>query len=133
MFINKKLFFRRAIAFTLDLYISTLPMLFISLLFKNFPTSYPKLYLVLYSFSFAILLVLRDVIFGSCSLGKKICGLIVIDSGTPALASSEKLIFRGLFCFIYVIEGIVFLLRGSSLSERATGTFVVFKKDYPYL
>lgn len=133
MFVNKKLFFRRAFAFVLDLYISMLPMLFISLLFKNFSTSYPKLHSALHFFSLAIFLVLRDVIFGSSSLGKKICGLIVIDSSKPVLASSEKLIIRGLFCVIYVIEGIVFLLRGSSLSERATGTSVVFKKDYPYL
>ena len=133
MLVDRKLFFRRALAFVLDLYISMLPMLIVSLLFENFSTAYPKLHSAIFYFLAIVLMVLRDVIFGGCSLGKKICGLIVIDAKKSALATTEKLIFRGLFCIVYILEGIVFLLRGSSLSERITGTYVVFKKDHPRL
>ena len=133
MFINRNLFFRRAFAFILDIYISMLPTLFISLLFKNFSTSHPKLYSAVFYFLTVIFMVLRDVLFGHCSLGKRICGLIVINNSPPSFASTEKLIIRGLFCFIYIIEGILLLLQGSSLSERITGTSVVLKKDHPLL
>lgn len=54
----------------------------------------------------------KDCVFGRRSLGKLICGLIIINSDTQNKASYGSLILRNITYCIVQIEGIIVLLNG---------------------
>lgn len=78
---------------------------------------------------FPILLILRDLIMGGRSLGKRITGLIVLDKNTGDVAKPIKLFVRNLFLFLVQIDAVILLASGSSIGDRIANTVVVLKKD----
>ncbi len=73
--------------------------------------------------------VLRDLIFGGRSLGKRIFGLIVLDKQTAEKAKIHQRIIRGLFLFILQFDLIVMLIRGESIGDTVARTVIISKKD----
>ena len=76
---------------------------------------------------YPVCFILRDLIFGGRSLGKRILGLVVLDRQTGAPAKAPKCGLRNLFLFIVHIDTIVMLVSGTTLGDRAAKTVVVRK------
>lgn len=72
--------------------------------------------------------ILRDLIFGGRSLGKRIMGLMVLDRQTGMKASTGKCALRNIFLFIVHIDAIIMLASGTTLGDRAAHTIVVHQK-----
>lgn len=81
---------------------------------------------------YPVLFILRDVIFGRRSLGKRLLGLIVIDRQTGEVAKPSKRIFRNLFLPLMQIDVFVMLFSGSSVGDRVAGAAVITVKDLYY-
>lgn len=79
--------------------------------------------------SYPVCFVLRDLIFGGRSLGKRIMGLTVLDKQTGEVPKKRALFLRNIFIFIIQIEGMIMLITGLTLGDRAAHTVVVRKKD----
>ena len=79
--------------------------------------------------SVPVCFVLRDLIFGGRSLGKRILGLTVLDKKTGEAPKKSALFVRNLFFFLYQIDGVIMLVTGLTLGDRAAGTVVIRKKD----
>ena len=77
---------------------------------------------------YPVCFVLRDLIWGGRSLGKRITGLVVLDKNTAAKPKKWQLIVRNIFLFILHVDSIVMLVRGQSLGDSAAHTVVVAKK-----
>ena len=71
--------------------------------------------------------MLRDVIFGGRSVGKRIFGLHVIDLCSSAAATNDKKILRNLFFFLYLVDVFVLLATGQTIGDRIAGTLVVME------
>lgn len=67
----------------------------------------------------------RDYLFGGRSPGKRLVGLSVVDRSTGLPATGKQLLIKNLFTWLVSIDGLVLLLSGKSLAERATDTAVV--------
>jgi len=77
---------------------------------------------------FFLYCLLKDCLFGRRSLGKLICGLIILNSETGEKASYSSLILRNITYVIASIEGIVVLLNnGKRLGDSFAKTQVVRK------
>ncbi len=87
------------------------------------------LLLMLLMLSYPICFVLRDLIFGGRSLGKRIMGLTILDKKTGATPKKTTLFIRNIFLFIVHIETVIMLVTGLTLGDRAAHTVVVRKKD----
>lgn len=85
-------------------------------------------FVLLVSLTPLICFVLRDLIFGGRSLGKRIFGLIVLDKQTEAPAKLAKCAIRNIFYFLLPIDIIVLLISGTTIGDRVAHTVVV-KKD----
>lgn len=79
--------------------------------------------------SYPVCFVLRDLIFGGRSLGKRIMGLTVLDKQTGEMPKKSALFVRNIFIFIIQIEIVIMLITGLTLGDRAAHTVVVRKKD----
>ena len=77
---------------------------------------------------YPICFVLRDLIFGGRSLGKRIMGLIVLDRQTGTQAKAGKCALRNLFLFALQIDVLFMLVSGTTLGDRAAHTVVVRKQ-----
>ena len=86
----------------------------------------PILILIL---SFPVWIVLRDLIFGGRSLGKRIMGLSVLDMQSGETPKKSSLIVRNIFLFIFNIDALIMLITGLTLGDRAAHTVVVRKKE----
>lgn len=73
--------------------------------------------------------MLKDLLFGGRSLGKRIMGLTVLDKTTGATPKKTVLFLRNIFLIIIQVEAIVMLITGLTLGDRAAHTVVVRKKD----
>lgn len=82
--------------------------------------------------AYPVLFVLRDVIFGRRSLGKRLLGLIVIDRQTGEVAKPSKRILRNLFLPLMQIDGFVMLFSGSSVGDRVVNAAVIPIKSLYY-
>ncbi len=92
--------------------------------------STPSLFLVLLlMLSYPVCFVLRDLIFGGRSLGKRIMGLMVLDKQTGDAPKKNALFIRNIFIFIIQVEAVIMLVTGLTLGDRAAHTVVVRKKD----
>lgn len=78
---------------------------------------------------YPVCFVLRDLIFGGRSLGKRIVGLAVLDRQTGLQAGAGRCALRNLFLFIVHIDVIFMLVSGSSIGDRAAHTVVVRKSS----
>lgn len=72
--------------------------------------------------------ILRDVLFGSRSIGKRITGLIVFDKQTGMPAKAGKRILRNLFLPIMQADVIVMFASGSTVGDRVARTVVLPRK-----
>lgn len=132
-----KLFIRRFLAFAIDWNIMF--GVTISLIFYG-PGSNPE-YLLFPSIKmlsspgfilglvwFFLYCLLKDCLFGKRSLGKLICGLVILNSETGEKASFSSLILRNVTFVLASIEGIVVLLNnGRRLGDSFAKTQVVRK------
>ena len=133
---NAGIKFRRFVAWIIDWNLSGLAIMFLvfvySLIFLNRIESANLLFAL---GMFAILLlypvmfILRDVIFGGRSVGKRIMGLIVLDKKTGQPASKMLKAVRGLSIFILTVDAIVLLICGRSVGDMIANTVVTRKKD----
>ena len=98
-----------------------------SILHADSQTIAPILMLVI--LLYPVCFVLRDLIFGGRSLGKRIMGLVVLDRQTGMQANAGKCAFRNLFLFIVHIDAIVMLASGTTIGDRAAHTVVVRKSS----
>ena len=89
------------------------------------------LILMLVTMMYPIFFVLRDLIFGGRSLGKRIMGLMVLDRQTGMQANVGKCALRNLFLFIVHIDAIFMLASGTTIGDRAAHTLVV-RKNFLY-
>lgn len=67
----------------------------------------------------------RDYLLGGRSIGKRLCGLSVVDSATGLPATGKQLILKGLCFMIVPFDAMLLLLTGRSAGERISGTAVV--------
>ena len=79
--------------------------------------------------SYPVCFVLRDLIFGGRSLGKRILGLTVLDKRTGQVPKKSSLLSRNIFLLIFHIDAVVMFITGLTLGDRAAHTVVVRKKD----
>lgn len=92
--------------------------------------STPSILLVLLlMLSYPVCFMLRDLIFGGRSLGKRILGLTVLDNQTGEAPKKNQLLLRNIFLFFIHIDTIIMLITGLTLGDRAAHTVVVRKKD----
>ena len=126
---------KRGIAFFIDWNLCLLPSLIVVLVLAHFLQNGADIgviagliMLVLMLASMACIAV-RDVIFGGTSIGKRIFGLVVVDEKTLKKASLTQSLFRGIFFFIYNIDGLILLVSGKSIGDMAFGTVVLSKKE----
>lgn len=80
--------------------------------------------------AYPICFMLRDLIFGGRSLGKRIVGLVVLDIQTGDKPKWWQLLLRNLFLIIFQVDLIIMLVRGRSIGDSAFHTVVVPKKSY---
>lgn len=77
--------------------------------------------------------VLRDWLLRGRSLGKRIFGLYVYDQETLQKACPKQLFLRNVFFFLYPVDGILLLITGRTVGDRAANTVVLTKdglEDY---
>ena len=87
------------------------------------------LLLMLLILSYPVCFMLKDLLFGGRSLGKRIMGLTVLDKTTGKVPKKTVLFLRNIFLIIAHVEAIVMLITGLTLGDRAAHTVVVRKKD----
>ena len=75
--------------------------------------------------SFPAGFILREVLFGGRSLGKRITKLKILDRVSGKPASAKQRIIRSLFFFIAQIDAFILLATGASLGDRVAHTVVV--------
>ena len=67
----------------------------------------------------------RDWLLGGRSIGKRLCGLSVVDAYTLGPATGAQLLRKGLAIMVLPFDGFMLLLTGRSIGERISGTAVV--------
>lgn len=75
------------------------------------------------SFVTLIFVLLRDVMCGGRSIGKRVTRLTIADSVTGTAPKFYKLVLRNLPFFIYFIDFFVLIINGQSLGDMMTNTF----------
>lgn len=90
------------------------------------------LILMLVILLYPVCFVLRDLIFGGRSLGKRIMGLVVLDRQTGMQATAGKCALRNLFLFIVHVDAVFMLASGATIGDRAAHTVVVRKSSLNY-
>ena len=93
--------------------------------------SQAELFLALFfMLSYPVCFMLRDLIFGGRSLGKRMLGLTVLSKQTGNAPKKSQLLLRNLFSvFLMHIEVIIMLVTGQTLGDLLAHTVVVLKKD----
>lgn len=80
--------------------------------------------------TYPICFILRDLIFGGRSLGKRMLGLTVIDRRTGGKTTCIQQIIRNIFSiFLMQIDVVVMFIRGESIGDTLAHTAVVLKKN----
>ena len=81
---------------------------------------------------YPICFILRDFIMNGRSLGKRITGLVIIDTITGEKAKVGQRIVRNVFLMIMQVDVIVMLVSGYSIGDKVAHTAVIPKKSlYP--
>lgn len=70
----------------------------------------------------------RDWLMGGRSIGKRLCGLSVVDRITNAPASGKQLLWKNLCFLILPFDAFILLLTGRSVGERISDTVVIPEK-----
>lgn len=129
---NKSNRMRRLLAFLIDLMLFYLPcVLSTAILQLSFLGSISILVILIAVISFFVTFILRDYLFRGRSIGKRIFKLKVVDADTRAEPTAKQLIFKNLFLFLYLFDGLFLIASGRSLGERATRTIVLHEQQLP--
>ena len=99
----------------------------------NVSSAASVLLFLLVALSFPVCFILRDIIFGGRSLGKRILGLTITDIKTGSAPKKTSLLLRNIFLFIVHIDFAVMLITGLTIGDRAAHTVVIRKKDLEFL
>ena len=76
--------------------------------------------------AYPLIFVLRDVIFGKRSLGKRIFGLVILDKKTAETAKASARVLKNILnLFISEIDAIVLLISGLTVGDRLANTVTV--------
>lgn len=118
----------RLLAFFLDM--SLLPVFAFAALAigELLPGDFVFFVLGIVVFSFLAVLYCRDWLLGGRSIGKRLCGLSVVDRATGGPAAGKQLLLKGLCYMVLPFDAFVLLLTGRSVGERISGTAVVRRK-----
>lgn len=104
--------------------------LYMAFLLKEDPSQAVMLILLFIILSYPVCFMLRDLIFGGRSLGKRIMKLMILNKQTGEAPKKRQLLLRNIFSpFIMEIDAIIMLATGLSIGDRAAHTVVVSKKD----
>ncbi len=129
--------FRRLLAFLIDwnivgftVMVTAIVLLILLRDYLSAGETWAGLILFGFTLTYPVFVILRDVIFGGRSIGKKIAGLVILDRQTGMLAKKGKRLVRNLFLPIYEVDAIVMLISGSTIGDRVGGTVVIPKKVY---
>lgn len=119
---------RRMTAFLVDLYGSvTLAFIVAFLGVLLFPAL--EIYVAMFCAIFAIgYLYCRDWLLSGRSIGKRLCGLSVVDLGTNLPAAGKQLLLKNLCYFILPFDALGLVLTGRSIGERISRTAVIVEK-----
>lgn len=119
---------RRMAAFFVDIH-SVLLLAFIFALLVMLALPAGALFFVPFCAISAIgYLYCRDWLLGGRSIGKRLCGLTVVDCATDGPAKGKQLLLKNLCYFIAPFDAIVLLLTGRSVGERISDTVVIPEK-----
>ena len=120
---------RRCLAWALDWNIIGGIAMIITMTFWEVAAKTEQKALVLISFpvilAWFVLFILRDVVFGGKSLGKRIMKLQVIDKHTGMPASKKQKALRGLSLLFISFDALFLLISGYSIGDRLGDTAVV--------
>ena len=119
---------RRMAAFLVDLYGSvTLAFIVAFLGVLLFPAL--EIYVAMFCAIFAIgYLYCRDWLLSGRSIGKRLCGLSVVDLGTNLPAAGKQLLLKNLCYYIFPFDALVLVLTGRSIGERISRTAVIVEE-----
>ena len=85
---------------------------------------------LLFILSYPVCFMLRDLIFGGRSLGKRIMKLMILSKHTGEVPKKSQLLLRNIFSFFVIeIDALILLITGLSIGDRVAHTVVVSKKD----
>ena len=80
--------------------------------------------------SYPVCFILKDLIFGGCSLGKRIMKLVILSKQTGESPKKSQLVLRNIFSIVVIhIDALIMLITGLSIGDRLAHTVVVCKKD----
>ena len=104
--------------------------LYIAIFSKEDASQAEILILLLLVFSYPVCFMLRDLIFGGRSLGKRIMKLMILSKHTGEAPKKSQLLLRNIFSFFVIeIDALILLITGLSIGDRVAHTVVVSKKD----
>lgn len=124
--------FKRCVAFLLDALFLSLAISLLSLTSIILPDELDSLLSFGSSSLYIAGLILRDLIFGGVSLGKRIMGLDILEYHTAQKAKLYKTALRNLFLPLVWLDFFVILIQGRSMGDCAVRTVVVNKKNIDY-
>ena len=120
---------RRCLAWALDWNIIGVIVAIITIAFWAVAAKTEQKALVLITFpvilAWFVLFILRDIVFGGKSLGKRIMKLQVIDRHTGMPASKKQKAMRGLSVFFLSFDALFMIISGYSIGDRLGDTAVV--------
>ena len=125
---------KRVVAFLIDWNLGFIPAFVLTFLLSTVAVEESLelllvgLIMVVFCLSLA-LIAFRDFVFGGRSIGKRIFGLVVVDKDTMKKAAGWKIAFRGIFFFLYYVDGVLMLASGKSIGDMAFGTLVLSQKE----
>ena len=80
--------------------------------------------------SYPVCFILRDLLFGGRSLGKRMMKLMILSKHTGEAPQKSQLLLRNIFSlFVIQIDALIMLITGLSIGDRVAHTVVVSKKD----
>ncbi len=130
-------YFKRILAFIIDWYIVffvSIPMFFIGgnltseFFLRPTLTAFSPYGFLLGLAAFAVLPLIKDLVFKNASIGKKICGLKIVGEKDGAAPKFLSLIIRNLAFYLTFPNAIVFAVTKKSLGDYIGGTRVVSAK-----
>jgi len=126
---------RRLVAWLIDWNLIGVAVLFASSFYLAFvlkedSSNTEKLILLFIILAFPVCFVLRDLLLGGRSLGKRILRLAILSTKTGDVPQKTQLFMRNVISiFVIHIDAIIMLATGLSIGDRAAHTVVVSKKD----
>ena len=119
---------RRMAAFLVDFY-GSVTLAFIVAFLGVLLLPALEIYIAMFCVIFAIgYLFCRDWLLSGRSIGKRLCGLSVVDRDTHGPATGRQLLLKNLCYYIFPFDALVLVLTGRSIGERISKTTVIVEK-----